>query len=96
MADRLGEYYSIGPWWLRLSIVVGPWGWAGSAYYNRRLLWLRPIDYAAADRAGPYKRKSSHILSRVRMARANVRKLAVAIYRGETFTTPTKESDRDD
>ncbi len=83
MVDRLGEHYSIGPWWLRLSVVIGPWGWAGSAYYNKRLLWLRPIDYTAADRAGPYKRTPSHILSRVRLIRANACKLAVAIYRGE-------------
>jgi hypothetical protein len=76
-ADRLGEYFSLGPWWLRFSVTVGPWGWAGTFYAFRRRIWWRPIDYAAADASPPYVRSWSNPLARL----ARVKPATIALYR---------------
>lgn len=48
--DRIGKHVVLGPWWLRLHVVYGHGMWAGSFYCNRKLLWLRAIDYEAVKK----------------------------------------------
>ncbi|EQB05014.1 hypothetical protein L286_09625 [Sphingobium sp. HDIP04] len=38
---------------MSIGIVRQPGRWAGSAYFWRRRIWLRPIDYALATDRRP-------------------------------------------
>ncbi|EPR09886.1 hypothetical protein M527_07110 [Sphingobium indicum IP26] len=52
--DRLGLHVTFRlTWRLSIGIVRQPGRWAGSAYFWRRRIWLRPIDYALATDRRP-------------------------------------------
>jgi hypothetical protein len=49
--DRIGTYLAIGPWWCRLGLGWHPSCWYGAFHMFRKVIWMRPINYAAIDAA---------------------------------------------
>lgn len=91
-SDRLGERVGINLGKQGCAVfIIGKWGWAGAIHFQQRRLWLRPIDYAAAELAGPYRRSNRHPIKAVKHAWKAAKAIGRAVYHGQPVAHQPKE-----